>query len=171
MATVKKNSAVVKKKADAAPRAALTKKATTITKAAGPQKAAHKARAAAPKMAAKAAKAATPKKAAAKAPPPGYTTAPNSAVLLPQRVVPKSTKPITDASVVILPSKLQEGIKKAKEEISQAIQTISDVLTANVQVTEIELSVSFNAEGKFLGFGVGGAFSLKIKLERPASEE
>ena len=188
MATVKKNStaaksasvpksgsatvkATAKKKADVAPRAAAAKKATVMAKAEGPKKAAHSARAAVPKLAARAAKAAAPKKAAAKAAPPGYTIAQNSALLIPQKAAAKATKPSTGASVVIPPSKLQEGIRKAKEEISQAIQTINDVLNANSLDSEIELSVSFNAEGKFLGFGVGGAFSLKIKLERPASEE
>lgn len=31
-------------------------------------------------------------------------------------------------------------------------------------IKEIELAVSFDAEGKFLGFGVGGSVTMKITI-------
>lgn len=66
---------------------------------------------------------------------------------------------------IVKPSKLQEGIEKAKDDIACIINDTVDSLTRTKHsVSEIELSVSFNAKGEFMGFGVGGAASIKIKI-------
>lgn len=61
-------------------------------------------------------------------------------------------------------SSLRKGLEKAKKDIKSMINEIADIMTAQYNISEIELSVSFNAEGKFMGFGVGGATSIKIKI-------
>jgi hypothetical protein len=61
-------------------------------------------------------------------------------------------------------SSLRKGLEKAKRDIKNMINEIADIMTAQYSISEIELSVSFNAEGKFMGFGVGGATSIKIKI-------
>jgi hypothetical protein len=61
-------------------------------------------------------------------------------------------------------SSLRKGLEKAKRDIKSMINEIADIMTAQYNISEIELSVSFNAEGKFMGFGVGGATSIKIKI-------
>jgi hypothetical protein len=38
-------------------------------------------------------------------------------------------------------------------------------------ISEMELSASFNAEGKFLGIGVGGAKSITIRVKPDAQLE
>lgn len=65
--------------------------------------------------------------------------------------------------------KLQAGIESAKDQIKGTLQNIAAVFTQDFEVSEIELSVTFTADGKFLGFGTGGAMSVKVKI-RPSKE-
>ncbi len=60
--------------------------------------------------------------------------------------------------------KLQEGFKKAKQEITKMIGEIADIMTDKYKISEITLSASFSADGKFLGFGVGGATTITLKI-------
>lgn len=94
--------------------------------------------------------------------PIGYAASPNGLVFVPESTL-KST--ITPAS------KLRQGMIKAQAEIRESLQEIAATLSMDFEISEIELSVSFNADGKFLGFGVGGATSLKIKIKptRPSA--
>ena len=75
-------------------------------------------------------------------------------------LVPKKTEAI---DTVVAPSKLVSGIKKAKREIQDIVDELSD-FADGYDVSEVSLEVSFNADGKFLGVGVGGATSLGLKL-------
>ena len=65
--------------------------------------------------------------------------------------------------------KLQAGIESAKDQIKGTLQNIASVFTQDFEVSEIELSVTFTADGKFLGFGTGGAMSVKVKIH-PSKE-
>lgn len=67
-------------------------------------------------------------------------------------------------------SKMKTGLKKAKSEIKALIQSIVDTMADNYIIKEIELMASFNAEGKFLGIGIGGATSIKIKIAPDSNE-
>jgi len=62
-------------------------------------------------------------------------------------------------------SKFREGFKRAKPEITSIIDEFTSTMTESYNITEIELSVSFSADGKFMGFGIGGAASIKIKIK------
>ena len=62
-------------------------------------------------------------------------------------------------------SKLREGLAAAQDDIKQSLQEIATIMTMNFEVAEIELSMSFSAKGEFLGFGVGGAASIKVKIK------
>jgi hypothetical protein len=62
------------------------------------------------------------------------------------------------------PSKLRKGFAKAKKEINGIIDEIIDTMTENYVISEIEFNASFSADGKFMGIGVGGAASIKIKV-------
>lgn len=66
-------------------------------------------------------------------------------------------------------SKLSSGITAAQSEIKNTLQEIAGLMSMNFEVSEIELSLSFNAKGQFLGFGVGGAASIKVKI-KPVTE-
>lgn len=70
-----------------------------------------------------------------------------------------------NSEVVVPASKLSAGIEASKEQIKKSLQNITSIFTQDFEVAEVELSVSFSAEGKFLGFGGGGAMSLKIKIK------
>lgn len=72
---------------------------------------------------------------------------------------------VPDDYVKIVPAnKLRQGFIKAKKEIEQIVEDIITTMTDDYGITEIELNASFNADGKFMGFGVGGAASIKIKI-------
>ena len=84
----------------------------------------------------------------------GYTVQPSGL-----HVLTEST-----TSTVITPGKLQVGIESAKSQIKSTLQNLATVFTEDFEVAEIELSVTFSADGKFLGFGTGGAMSIKVKI-------
>jgi hypothetical protein len=70
----------------------------------------------------------------------------------------------TDLSQPIPATKLRAGFNKAKTEINSLIKEIASTMTESYSISEIELTASFSADGKFMGFGVGGAASIKIKI-------
>ena len=108
------------------------------------------------------AKKAAPAKKAIAAPPPGFGTNPKGLVLVPENFV---TGAVTPAS------KLKEGMAKAQSEIRESLQEIANILTMDFEISEIELSISFSADGKFLGFGIGGATSIKVKIKPVAQAD
>ncbi len=61
-------------------------------------------------------------------------------------------------------SKVQAGLHKASEQIRAMVAELAAVLTEQYRITRIELTLSFNAEGKFLGFGAGGAASVTVTI-------
>jgi hypothetical protein len=62
------------------------------------------------------------------------------------------------------PGKFRAGFAKAKEEIERIINDIVKTMEVNDAIKEIEVTISFSADGKFLGFGLGGSASMKIKI-------
>jgi hypothetical protein len=62
-------------------------------------------------------------------------------------------------------SKIQAGLQKARGEIKEMLNEIIVTMTESYVITEIELAASFDAQGKFLGFGVGGAASITIRVQ------
>lgn len=66
---------------------------------------------------------------------------------------------------IVEPTAIKKGLEKAKEQLRSMIDEFSQVLILDGHtISEIELSVSFDASGKFLGVGIGGATSIKIKI-------
>ena len=61
--------------------------------------------------------------------------------------------------------KLKDGIGAASKKIGELVQEIVDTSTEDYSISEIELTASFNADGKFMGFGVGGEASIVIKIK------
>lgn len=85
--------------------------------------------------------------------PPGYTHT-DSGIAIPKNLY----HPVPT-------SKLKNGIMKAKSEIKSLINEIASTMVESYSISEIELTASFSADGKFMGFGVGGAASIKIKIK------
>lgn len=61
-------------------------------------------------------------------------------------------------------SKLQKGLSKAAKEIDSLVDDLLGTLTGSYEIEQIELDASFSADGKFMGFGVGGAVSVRIRV-------
>jgi hypothetical protein len=67
-------------------------------------------------------------------------------------------------------NKLQRGLAEAKQQLEATLYEVIRGLAGDFEITEIKLIASFNADGKFLGFGVGGAASIEITV-CPCSNE
>jgi hypothetical protein len=59
---------------------------------------------------------------------------------------------------------LKRGFERAKDQITDMCDEISALMTGRYNIGEVELTVSFNAAGEFIGFGAGGAASIKITI-------
>ena len=87
-------------------------------------------------------------------PPVGFVKSPGSGRLL-----------IPDTRATPVPGgKLRQGMREVKHQIDETLNDLIESLTGNYEITEIKLVASFNADGKFLGFGVGGAASIEITI-------
>jgi hypothetical protein len=59
---------------------------------------------------------------------------------------------------------LKRGFERAKDEIIGMCDEISALMASRYNIGKVELTVSFNAGGEFIGFGVGGAASILITI-------
>jgi hypothetical protein len=75
---------------------------------------------------------------------------------------------LSEQVIPVAPAKIRSGLSKARDEIKKLMEALSE-LTEGYTVSEIELAASFNADGKFLGIGVGGATTIKVRF-RPDDE-
>lgn len=84
---------------------------------------------------------------------PGYKRS-RSGILVPDSV-----------AAPVAPYKIVSGLSSAKQEITALLDEIVSTMTDEYSISEIELSASFSADGKFLGIGVGGATSITIRIK------
>jgi len=82
----------------------------------------------------------------------------------PQTDTFRKTPPANDALQPLPPYLLKKGIEAARSEIGAMLEGISSLSSGNFQIQEVEIDVSFNADGKFLGFGAGGAATIRIRV-------
>lgn len=75
---------------------------------------------------------------------------------------------VSEQVTPVPPEKIRSGLSKARTEIKKLMEALSE-LTEGYTVSEIELAASFNADGKFLGIGVGGATTIKVRF-RPEDD-
>ena len=59
---------------------------------------------------------------------------------------------------------LKRGFERAQGEIIDMCDELSALMSSRYNIGQVELTVSFNATGEFIGFGVGGAASIKITI-------
>jgi len=69
-----------------------------------------------------------------------------------------------EQSSTVSANALKRGFQKAKDEIISMCDEISALVTSRYNIDKVELTVSFNSAGEFIGFGVGGAASIKISV-------
>lgn len=79
--------------------------------------------------------------------------------------VPSDKRPSAQEQLkTVSAAALKRGFEKAKDEIIAMCDEISFLMTSRYNIGKVELTVSFNAGGEFIGFGGGGAASLKITI-------
>lgn len=117
-----------------------------------------------PKAAKKAAKKAAvrPKARRFDSPPSGFRTG-SYGLLLPHSA-------FEEEQSTVPAGKLQKGLAQAKRKIDETLAEVIESITGSFEIAEIKLIASFNAEGKFLGFGVGGAMSIELTV-RPVAHD
>ena len=98
-------------------------------------------------------------------PTPGYSKPHGSVVLVPETMKESKSSSAASKPKAVAASKIRAGITSAQTEIKQSLQDIAAMMSMEFEVSEIELSLSFSANGEFMGFGVGGAASIKVKIK------
>lgn len=88
---------------------------------------------------------------------PGYAAEGSAKILMPTRLAP--------VKKVVSPGVLQAGIERSKVQLVETLSALSSIFTDEYEVGEIGVSISFSVDGKFLGFGTGGATTLNIKIK------
>jgi hypothetical protein len=79
--------------------------------------------------------------------------------------VPSDKRPLAhEQRKTVSAAALKKGIERAKDEIVGMCDEISSLMASRYNIGKVELTVSFNAGGEFIGFGVGGAASIKITI-------
>jgi hypothetical protein len=82
-----------------------------------------------------------------------------------QGFVSGDKKPVTpEHPKTVSAAALKRGFERAKDEILGVCDEISSLMSSRHNVGTIELTVSFSSTGEFIGFGVGGAASIKITV-------
>jgi hypothetical protein len=66
--------------------------------------------------------------------------------------------------VPVKASAISNGMKEAQKQIKSLVKEFADTLFQQYKITEIELTLAFSAKGAFLGIGVGGEASIKVKI-------
>ena len=88
---------------------------------------------------------------------PGYYRRRGSGLLVPES---------TDGQSQLVPaSKLEKGVADAKDRMKDIIYDIASTLDDEFELRDVEFQASFSADGKFLGFGVGGATSITLRVQ------
>jgi hypothetical protein len=82
---------------------------------------------------------------------PGFTSGEN------RPVAREQARPVSAAA-------LKRGFARAKDEITGVCDEISALMAGQYNIGQVELTVSFNSAGEFIGFGAGGAASIKITV-------
>lgn len=70
-----------------------------------------------------------------------------------------------EESVVVNTTKIEQGITEAQFHIRRAVHSMQETLGDDIELTEVQLELSFSADGKFLGIGIGGATSIRITVK------
>jgi hypothetical protein len=79
--------------------------------------------------------------------------------------IPNVKKPVTqEQPKAVSAIALKRGFMRARDEITGMCDEISALMTSRYSIGSVELTVSFNSTGEFIGFGAGGAASIKITI-------
>jgi hypothetical protein len=79
--------------------------------------------------------------------------------------VPRDSRPVAQEQArPVSAAALKRGFERAKDEIAGVCDGISALMAGQYNIGKVELTVSFNSGGEFVGFGAGGAASIKITI-------
>ena len=79
--------------------------------------------------------------------------------------MPRENRPAAQEQVrPVSGAALKRGFARAKDEIAGVCDEISALVSYQGHIGQVELTASFNSNGEFVGFGAGGAASIKITI-------
>ena len=65
----------------------------------------------------------------------------------------------------VLPARIRDGVKRARKEIVAVLDEVTNISSEDeFYVKEIELTLSFDENGRFIGIGTGGVATVKVRL-------
>ena len=68
------------------------------------------------------------------------------------------------ARAMLSASQLKAGVRQANRALAEVIEQFGSTIEGGYDISELEVSVSFGDDGKFLGFGKGGALSMTLSI-------
>ena len=78
---------------------------------------------------------------------------------------PRQQRERREPRVAVPPMRIKEGVKRARRDIVAVLDEITNISSEDeFYVKEIELSLSFDENGRFLGIGTGGVATVKVIL-------
>jgi hypothetical protein len=60
--------------------------------------------------------------------------------------------------------RLQEGIPSAQRAVAELMESFGQSISGDYDLSSLEVSVSFDENGRFIGFGRGGVASIQLTL-------
>lgn len=67
--------------------------------------------------------------------------------------------------------KLVEGVAQANKALADLIESFGKSIRGGYDISELEITCSFDNDGRFMGFGVGGAVSMTLTITPLDAEE
>jgi len=68
-------------------------------------------------------------------------------------------------------ARLKEGVAQANRALAEVIEQFGSTLSGDYDISALEVSVSFSEDGRFLGFGQGGAATMTLSVTPLSAEE
>lgn len=68
-------------------------------------------------------------------------------------------------------ARLKEGVAQANRALAEVIEQFGSTLSGDYDISTLEVSVSFSEDGRFLGFGQGGAATMTLSVTPLSAEE
>jgi hypothetical protein len=68
-------------------------------------------------------------------------------------------------------ARLKEGVAQANRALAEVIEQFGSTLSGDYDISALEVMVSFSEDGRFLGFGQGGAATMTLSVTPLSAEE
>lgn len=90
----------------------------------------------------------------------------------PQAPAAQAPRPVAAPVARPVPvARLKEGVAQANRALAEVIEQFGSTLSGDYDISELEVMVSFSEDGRFIGFGAGGACTMTLSVTPLSAEE